>query len=114
MDSALPVSDLYLYAYPLLLMDIARKQVVAASVHAGCQEPFGRFVHERALPGVTCAPAAYPNLDTLSSSASVDLHEGPVVFRLPDTHGRYYWMSICDHGGMLSRRSELAHLAPRR
>jgi hypothetical protein len=53
--------------------------------------PVNQLVHARRRPGAVARTA-----DTLSSSAWLDLAEGPVVLSVPETHGRYCFMSITD------------------
>jgi hypothetical protein len=92
MGNASPGSDLYHYAYPMLLMDVTRQWLSPE----GLQAPGGWFVHARAFPDDTCTSVIFPNSDTLSSIAFVDLDDEPVVLSLPNAHGRYIAFSIRD------------------
>ena len=96
MDDRSPVEDLYVYAYPLLLMDITRQQQTAVAAPEGIRAPSGQFAHVRAFPDDTFQAVVSPNADTLYSSAFFDLGDGPVVLSLPDTMGRYYLMPMYD------------------
>ncbi len=80
--------EVYIYAYPLVLMDVT-KQVATA------RTPINTFAHRRALADPT---AAEPNtdVDTLQSTAWLDLSKEPMIISVPDTKGRYYVMSIID------------------
>jgi hypothetical protein len=80
------VSDSYVFGYPLVLMDIARED--ATGTGPG-QAPLNTLRHAQALPPVGAANPPAPNLDTLSSTAWLDLGSEPVLVTLPDSHGRY-------------------------
>lgn len=82
-------TDVYVYAYPMVLMDVTR-EVESARV------PVDTFHHQRALPDPTSSEGADPNPDMLFSEAWLDLTPGPVVLSVPDTHGRYYVMPLTD------------------
>lgn len=88
--------DLYVFAYPLLLMEVTRQQQTAVSTPQGIRAPTGQFGHARAFLDDTFEAVVSPNADTLYSSAFLDLGDGPVVLSLPDTHGRYYLMPMYD------------------
>lgn len=96
MGNAKPASDLYVYAYPMVLMDVTREQQTAVSLPEGFRAPSGQFAHTRAFPDDTFTAVVSPNADTLYSSAFVDLGDGPVVLSLPNTSGRYYLMPMYD------------------
>ncbi len=82
-------TEVYVYAYPLVLMDVTR-QVQTARV------PENTFQHRRTLPDATATDAAHPNPDMLASQAWLDLSHEPVVLSVPDTKGRYYVMQMID------------------
>ncbi|POX42347.1 hypothetical protein C3486_04865 [Streptomyces sp. Ru73] len=86
----------YVYGYPLVLMQ-ATQQVstnVARPRATTIQAPVNQFATARDVPGAGFKTVVSPNVDTLYSSAWLDLKAEPVVLHVPDTHGRYYLMPI--------------------
>ncbi len=83
------VGEVYIYAYPMMLMDVTR-QVDTAKV------PLNTFQHDRIRPDPGSKHAAAANADVLYSRAWLDLSKEPVVLSFPDTHGRYYVMPMLD------------------
>lgn len=79
-------TEVYVYAYPLVLMDVI-KQVQTAKT------PINAFQHRRFSPEAT--EVVNPNPDVVYSEAWLDVTE-PMVLSLPDTHGRYYVMAMLD------------------
>jgi len=89
--------DAYIYLYPLVMMEVSRRQAV--NVEADAKPPFGppnQFHHLRAFPTAEFRAVVRPNFDTLYSSAWLDLTAGPVVVRAPDTGDRYYMLPMLD------------------
>jgi hypothetical protein len=89
--------EAYTYFYPLVLMDVTRRQAV--NVEAGKtvgRGPMNTFSHIRAYPAADFRDVVRPNFDTLYSAAWLDLTKGPVVIGTPDTHGRYYLLPMID------------------
>ncbi len=95
-DVAAVSEDAFVFAYPLVLMELAR--IAMTSVPAPDDDtkraPLNQLVHARRRPGAG-APAAL-GADTLSSSAWLDLADEPMVLSVPETHGRYYVISLID------------------
>ncbi|WP_338880796.1 DUF1254 domain-containing protein [Achromobacter veterisilvae] len=84
----------YLYFYPLVTMDLARRQSTHPS--RGAQgAPANAFLHGRALPAPGAA-APWANPDMLRSAAWLDLTAGPVVLSVPNTQGRLYTLTLLD------------------
>jgi hypothetical protein len=79
----------YLYAYPLVLVDQTRQVFVQ-------RFPMNRFNHALAFPPSTARVVVRPNIDTLYSSAWLDLSSEPIILSVPDTGGRYYLVQIMD------------------
>ena len=78
----------YLFAYPLVLMDVTREASVGASANT--------LAHTREFPNDMFRTIVRPNADTLYSSAWLDLSAEPILLRVPNTRGRYYLMQILD------------------
>jgi hypothetical protein len=89
-DAAAVCEEAFVFAYPLVLMEHARIQMttVPAPDPDTLRAPPNRFVHALVRPG--------RGAGTLRSSAWLDLAQGPVVLSVPDTHGRYYVLSLID------------------
>lgn len=81
--------DAYLYAYPLVLMEMTRR---SATVAVG----ENWFTNLQKFPDDRFRQVIRPNADTLYSTAWLDLSKGPVVLHVPDTRGRYYLMQLLD------------------
>jgi hypothetical protein len=81
--------DVYVYALPLVLMDVARQVQTAKT-------PPNTFQHRHMSPDSTASEVLHPNPDVVYSEAWLDLAHEPIVLSLPDTHGRYYAMPMLD------------------
>jgi hypothetical protein len=95
-DAVAVGEDAFVFAYPLVLKNLTRIEMtsVPAPDTNTMQAPLNRLVHARRRPGAG-APATL-GADTLNSSAWLDLADEPVVLSVPETHGRYYVMSMID------------------
>ena len=89
LQQAKAAAQAYIYGYPLVVMELTRKALVADSHHNG-------FTHGRRFPDHTFRHVVRPNNDTLYSIAWLDLSEDAVVLTVPDTQGRYYVMPLMD------------------
>lgn len=70
---------------------------------------FNTFSHGRTLAGPGYKPFKTPNADTLYSNAWLDLRNGPVMFEVPDTAGRYFTANFLDVHGNASNISARTH-----
>jgi hypothetical protein len=89
--------DAYLYFYPLVLMDLTRKQ--STNIEPGkeiAKGPMNMFVSVPAYPPADLKLVVRPNFDTLYSPAWLDLTDEPMVVSAPDTSGRYYLLPMLD------------------
>ncbi|TDN62902.1 hypothetical protein B0G77_6496 [Paraburkholderia sp. BL10I2N1] len=80
------VADSYVFAYPLVLMDLAREAATGTDLG---QAPVNTLRHAQALPPVGATSPSTPSLDTLDSTGWLDVSGEPVILSLPDSHGRY-------------------------
>jgi len=85
----------FVYLYPLVLMDITRKQLTSG-MQPAFYAPMNAFNHMFQYPPLDFEAVVRPNFDTLYSSAWLDLTRGPVVVSVPDTGGRYFLLPTMD------------------
>jgi hypothetical protein len=89
--------DAYLYFYPLLSMDITRKQ--STNIEPGkefAKGPMNMFVSVPEYPPADLKIVVRVNFDTLYSVAWLDLTKEAQVVSAPDTAGRYYLLPMLD------------------
>jgi hypothetical protein len=89
--------DAYIYFYPLILMDITRKQ--STNIEPGKEfgkGPMNMFVNVPQYPPADFKGVVRSNFDTLYSIAWLDLTKEPQVVSAPDTNGRYYLLPMLD------------------
>jgi hypothetical protein len=89
--------EAYVYFYPLISMDITRRQLTNIEASEGAiGGPANRFANVRTFPPADLKAVVRPNFDTLYSSGWLDLTKEPVVVTAPDTGGRYYLLPMLD------------------
>ena len=88
--------EAYLDFYPLVSMDITRKQLTNVERAEGISAPMNTFANIPAYPTADMRAVVRPNFDTLYSSGWLDLTKEPVVASVPDTGGRYYLFPMLD------------------
>src|SRR5262245_26136794 len=84
------------YGLPLVIMDITKEKTTNVAKPEGFAAPVNQFVNVRAFPDASFKDVVRANVDTLYSSAFLDLGTEPIVLSVPDTHGRYYMMPMVD------------------
>jgi hypothetical protein len=88
--------DAYLYFYPLVTMEITRKQLSNVEPGKGLGGPMNSFANVSAYPTADMKAVVRPNFDTLYSSGWLDLSKEPIIVSVPDTNGRYYLLPMLD------------------
>ena len=87
----------YIYFYPLVLMDITRKQ--STNIQPGKEfgkGPMNMFVNVPEYPPADFKGVVRSNFDTLYSIAWLDLTKEPQVVSAPDTNDRFYLLPMLD------------------
>lgn len=89
--------EAYLYFYPLVSMDITRKQFT--NVEPGKvfgKAPMNMFVSAPEYPPADFKGVVRVNFDTLFSIAWLDVTKEPMIVSAPDTGGRFYLLPMLD------------------
>jgi hypothetical protein len=87
--------DAYVYLYPLVTMDITRKQLTNTDKGFG-RGPMNVFHNVPAYPPASDKSVVRTNYDTLYSITYLDLLKEPVIVSVPDTGGRFYILPMLD------------------
>jgi hypothetical protein len=96
-DEALRIAvDAYIYGYPLVTFDMARRQQTNVAVRDGEHAPMGQLIKMRSYPAVDNRCCAAPNADTLYTIVWLDVSDEPWVFGIPEMGERYYIMPMLD------------------
>ena len=83
-----------IYGYaPVGMMERFSSEVIDPSTRLA---PFDAYFHRSTLSTPDSAPFRAPNVDTLYSTAWLDLRTEPVILETPETHGRFYVAQIVD------------------
>jgi hypothetical protein len=90
--------EAYLYAYPMILMDVTRKIATNCEAADGAKmcAPTNQFAHVPVFPDATFTDVVRPNADTLYSTLWFDVTKEPLIIHVPDSGGRYYLLPMLD------------------
>ncbi len=89
--------DAYLYFYPMITIDITRKQFT--NIEPGKEigrGPMNAFWNVPIYPPASDKGVVRYNFDTLYSPAWLDMTKEPMIVSVPDTNGRYYLLPMLD------------------
>ena len=89
-DKILAGAEAYLYGYPLVIMDVTRHQ---AALSVGPENQLRRV---RQFPDASFKGVVRPNVDTLYTTAFIDMAQGPWVFEMAPNHQRFEVMPFMD------------------
>lgn len=89
-------SDVYIYGYPLVTMEITRRVMSNVAGPGGTRAPMGQFARLRSYPDASFRDVTAPNADTLYTSAWLDVGAEPWILSLPEMNGRYYLFPLLD------------------
>ncbi len=84
------------YGLPLVIMDITMQRATNVLRPTGMAAPVNQFANPREYPTAQFKQVVRANVDTLYSSAFLDLTTEPIVLSVPDTQGRYYLLPMFD------------------
>ncbi len=95
-DSGLKTAavDAYVYAYPLVTMELTRRSFTNVVANDGKNAPMGVFVNVPRYPPADDKRVTAPNADTLYSTAWIDVGKEPYILHVPAEDGRYYLLPM--------------------
>jgi hypothetical protein len=88
--------DAYIYAYPLVTMEMTRRVITNVAEVKGTRGPMGQLIKLREYPNAAFRDVTAPNADTLYTTAFVDVGDEPWVFSFPDMGDRYFLFPMLD------------------
>ncbi|MEC8443750.1 MAG: DUF1254 domain-containing protein [Pseudomonadota bacterium] len=86
----------YIYGFPLVLMGETRDGLTGPERSCTFGADTNRFTHVLDIPDSSFKAVVRPNVDTLYSSAMLDLASGPVRLDMPAVPDRYVLMTLLD------------------
>src|SRR5271166_5653418 len=87
-------TDVYIYGYSLVTMDMTRRQMTNIAAPDAGHAPMGQLVRMRTYPAVDYHAVTAPNADTLYTTAWIDVSNEPWIFSVPDMGDRYYLLPM--------------------
>src|SRR5271170_5846637 len=88
--------DAYVYAYPLMTMEMTRRVSTDVAAPEGIFAPMGQFAKLREYPNASFNTVTAPNADTLYTVLWLDVSKEPWVISIPDLKGRYALFPMLD------------------
>ncbi|WFU48257.1 DUF1254 domain-containing protein [Sinorhizobium terangae] len=88
--------EAYIYAYPLVTMEMTRRVITNVAEAEGSRGPMGHLIKLRQYPDAKFRDVTAPNADTLYTTAFFDVGDEPWVVSLPDMKDRYALFPMLD------------------
>jgi hypothetical protein len=89
-------TEAYIYGYPLVTMDMTRKQFTNVAAPDAAHAPMGQILKFRTYPAVDNHAVTAPNADTLYTNAWLDVSKEPWILSVPNMGDRYYLLPLLD------------------
>jgi len=83
-------AEAYVFGYPLVMMELTRQTAVQSI------GPENHLRRVRQFPDASFRDVVRPNVDTLYTTAFIDMQQGPWVFEMPANQQRYEVMPFMD------------------
>ena len=96
MEAVQIATEAYIYGYPLVTFDMARRQQTNVAAPDAEHAPMGQMIRMRSYPAVDNHCCAAPNADTLYTEAWLDVSKEPSILSIPDMGDRYYIVPMLD------------------
>ena len=86
----------YVYGFPIVLMGETLDGMTGPERSCSLGADINTFKHVYEIPDERFKAVGRPNVDTLYSSAMLDLSSGPVLLDMPAVSDRYILMALVD------------------
>ena len=100
MSHELDISEIavesYTFLYPIVMMEVTRRHISAGDRRTEEQKISNLFIHNHEMASDKWRAVARSNIDTLFSSAWIDLSDGPATVTIPPAGDRYYMFQMLD------------------
>jgi hypothetical protein len=87
-------TEAYIYGYPLVILDMTRRQLTNVATAGSTRAPMGQFRRVRSYLAVDDHSVPAPNADTLYTDAWLDVSKEPMVLTIPDMDDRYFMLPM--------------------
>ncbi|MFA6914947.1 MAG: DUF1254 domain-containing protein [Parachlamydiales bacterium] len=88
--------EAYIYAYPIVLMQITRDVGTNVSKPTELHAPINQLAHARTFPDPSFTDVVRPNADTLYTALNYDVSNEPLIVSVPSSEGRYFLLPWLD------------------
>jgi hypothetical protein len=88
--------EAYIYAYPLVTMELTRRVSTNVEKPEGAAAPMGQFAKLRQYPAVDNHAVTAPNADTLYTIVWLDVSKEPWIVSIPDMKDRFFLFPMLD------------------
>jgi hypothetical protein len=88
--------DAYIYGYPLITFDMARKQQTNVEKPDEQHAPMNQMINMRTYLPIDNHCCAAPNADTLYTLAWLNVYDEPLIISIPEISNRYYIVPFLD------------------
>ncbi len=88
--------EAYTYLYPLVMMEVTRRHLARGERRSDEQRQANLLLHNHEMASDKWRAVARSNIDTLFSSAWIDLSNGPATIRFPSAGDRYFMFQMLD------------------
>ncbi len=109
-------TEAYIYGYPLVLMDVTKRVATNVPFPQKGRAPVNQFAHTWEFVTADNQDLLHPSVDTLASSAWLDLEKEPILLHVPEIRERFYQITLYDAWsnvfGSLEKKGDFALVGP--
>ena len=112
MEARQAAIDAYIYAYPLMTMEMTRRVTTNVAQPTATRAPMGDVIRMRAYPPADYHDVTAPNADTLYTAVWLDVSKEPWILSIPDMKDAITSFRCSTAGRMCSKTLESARPGP--